>query len=545
MPEAQEPRPSQQPAMSMAGSAPSPQGEAQTPAQAQALGAQAIDPAVLAALFTDDGDSPADGEADAATGRMETLRLLARQFSFIIIPLLFAIITFFFAVLFFMARGPSSFPPIELLAIGLIALAMAILQGMMLYYSGSNSGLWFLSMLVGFVLFPPVLFFALAGAAASLIILVIMLVICGAIVWLCKALVQDGHVGIVYSFGKYQRTLPPGANFLPPWERLARVLDTRETQWTCKPQTVHMSSTEDLSLAGTIAYEIIPEEAHQVALHVNNWEQQLQDRFRASLQAIATEFKPEDFYPWQQGSAPRSPLPTNGTNASDDTNAGSPKAKTPTWSRMNTRLFQLMRDQVAPWGVQINWVTIHDVTPLPHISSMEGTKGTMGTAPANPPPSSRPGATRTAPVPPQRPQPAPAATPPPAPAVATAAATANSKQFEPIIKSYDAVRNGIITDPDTIRRIAGNFDAIARDPVVGQNFPFDAARAASNLYARAQHYEEQISVSAEFPYNDGMNDEYDDDDDDDEDGIVDDLSGQTRPDWLNQALPDDDLTAGG
>ncbi len=541
MPEPRKPRPT-----------PSPQG-------------QEIDPAILEAFLEAVNDPAPEEEAGVATSRMEALRLLARQFSFILIPLLFAIVTFLLTLLFFAIRHNS--PPAELLAMGLITLAVAILQGMMLYYSGANSGLWFICLLVGFVLFPPIPFFVPGGATASVITFIVMAIVCGSIIWFCKALVPDGSVGIVYSFGKYRRTLEPGAHFLPPWERMKHVVDTRETQWTCPVQTVHMSPTTDLSLAATVSYQVIPEEAHLAVLQVNKWEQQLQARFRTTLQAVATEFRPEDFYPWQQKSA----APAR-SQSGDEGGNSSTKGKAPVWSRLNTRLFQLIRDQVAPWGVEINWVSIHDVTPLP-AATQSAPKGTAGAASANASPSSRPGpAQATAPIPARQnsapakpsaqPQPAARTTAPAEPVVAPT----NNKKFDTLISLYNEVRAGRITDPETIRRFANSFDAIARNPVESQAFPFDAAQAARTLYARAQHYEEQISASAEFsPFNAERNDGYDEDEtestyvpdddaygdaydpyeDEDDDDIIGDLRGRPEPDSLDQPPPDDDLTAGG
>lgn len=546
MPEPRKPRPT-----------PSPQGQAQE-----------IDPAILEAFLEAVNDPAPDEEAGAATSRMEALRLLARQLSFILIPLLFAIVTFLLTLLFFAIRHNS--PPTELLAMGLITLAVAILQGMMLYYSGANSGLWFICLLVGFVLFPPIPFFVLGSVSASVITFVVMAIVCGGIIWFCKALVPDGSVGIVYSFGKYQRTLEPGAHFLPPWERMKHVVDTRETQWTCPVQTVHMSPTTDLSLAATVSYQVIPEEAHLAVLQVNKWEQQLQARFRTTLQAVATEFRPEDFYPWQQKSA----APAR-SQSGDESGNSSTKGKSPVWSRMNTRLFQLIRDQVAPWGVEINWVSIHDVTPLP-AATQPAPKGATGAAPTNPSSSSRPGPSQaTAPIssrqnsapagPSAQTQPTTRTTAPPAAPAAPVVAPTNNKKFDTLINLYNEVRTGRITDPETIRRFARAFDAIARNPAESQAFPFDAAHAARTLYARAQHYEEQISASAEFsPFNAQRNDEYDEDEtestyvpddeaygdaydpyDDEDDDIIGDLSGRPEPASLDQPPPDDDLTAGG
>jgi regulator of protease activity HflC (stomatin/prohibitin superfamily) len=493
-------------------------------------------------------------DADEDVTRLEIMRRVGRQFSFILIPFLFALVIFLLALVFLLGLKIHSayLPAAGLLSIGLIALAMAVLQSMMLYYSGSNNGLWFLSLLAGFILFPPVLFFALLGPGASLFTLIAMLIVCAGITKFSAHPVQEGHVGLVYSFGKYRRTVSPGLNFLPPWEQLAHVLDTRETQWICPQQTVPMSPQKDLSLAATIAYQIIPEDAHLAVLQVNDWENQLRERFRAILQTIALDFKPEDFFAWQQGSASR-PGP-NAQSAQPAQPGGPAKNDPPAWNRVNTRLFQLMRDQVASWGVQINWVRIHDVLPLPHVDHPEAVRvnanGPMRPGAAG---ASRPGAG----VPPTAPsskgqpfaprnaasaaKPPSAAAPPPSPAPAPPAAAAsanaaNKSKDDVLIKAYEAVRSGSITDPETIRRIAMHFDAVARDPVANHSFPFEAARAARNLYDRAKYYEDLISASAEYGYNE--NDNYND-------ANFEDYSGETEPNWIHRPPTDDNLTAGG
>jgi hypothetical protein len=56
--------------------------------------------------------------------------------------------------------------------------------------------------------------------------------------------------------------------------------------------------------------------------------------------------------------------------------------------------------------------------------------------------------------------------------------------------TYEAVRQGRITDPNTIRDAARRFEVIARDPEWSQKVDFDASRAASTLYQRAKMIEE-------------------------------------------------------
>lgn len=484
-----------------------------------------------------------DTDADEDVTGLEFIRRVSRQFSFIFIPLLFALVTFLLALLFLLGLKIHSayLPTVGLLSIGLIALAMGVLQGMMLYYSGSNNGLWFLSLLAGFILFPPVLFFALLGPGPSLFILIVMIIACGSVAKFSAHPVQEGHVGLVYSFGKYRRTISPGLNFLPPWEKLTHMLDTRETQWQCPAQTVPMSPQKDLSLAATIAYQIIPEDAHLTVLNVNGWEKQLKVRFRATLQTIALDFKQEDFFAWQQGPASRS-----GTSAQSAPpgQAGDPtRDDPPAWNRINTRLFQLMRDQVAPWGVQINWVRIHDVLPLPHVNHVEVAQVNMnaptrpaaaspsrpvaGVPLASPPSKAKPFAARNAAASARPVTPSPTPAPAPAPANAT-----NKSQDEGLIKLYEAVRSGAIKDPETIRSIAVSFDKVAHDPATNHSFPFEAARAARNLYDRAKYYEDLISASAEYGYNN--QDRY-------EDADFEDDSSETEPNWMHRPPGDDNL----
>lgn len=54
-----------------------------------------------------------------------------------------------------------------------------------------------------------------------------------------------------------------------------------------------------------------------------------------------------------------------------------------------------------------------------------------------------------------------------------------------LVESYKAVKDGKITDPETIRSIATNFRAIANDPKASRKVSFDAARAAQNLHKQA------------------------------------------------------------
>lgn len=511
---------------------PSSPTQVQTQVQGQDQGQQVPN---LDALFQQSQDeeqdqgTPFDADIDPDATPVEVMRKVSRHFSYLLVPFLFALVTFLLAFLFLVVLKDNRFlPPSGLWSIGLIVLALAVLQGMLLYYSGTNNGYWFLSLLLGFVIFPAALFFAIGGLAGCLIVLVVMSILCGVAAKFSMHQIQDGHVGLVYSFGKYRRTLSPGMNFLPPWEHISYTLDTRETQWTCSQQTVPMSPKDDLALAATIAYHIIPEDAHYAVQQVNGWETQLRERFRATVQSVALQFRPEDFYAWQQ----------NATALDAQT-----QPDPPAWNRMNSRLFQIMRDLVSAWGVQVKWVRIHDVTPLPHVDRAEAMRAHMNAAPVRPAVAggSRPGTPASqaavaargqarpqpAPAAPVRPASAASSSPAPiasaAPVAPAAASNASGKaKDEALLKAYEAVRNGSITDPETIRRIAGRFDAISHDSVANHSFPFDAQRAARNLYEQARYHEDRISASAEYGYSE--QDNYNDPE-------FDDFSGTTEANW--------------
>ena len=74
------------------------------------------------------------------------------------------------------------------------------------------------------------------------------------------------------------------------------------------------------------------------------------------------------------------------------------------------------------------------------------------------------------------------------------------------MKAYREVRNGKITDPSTIRHLAQQFEAVARDPEKNKHVSFDAQRAALNLYEEAENLFEEAQRS-ELPASTIYNDE--------------------------------------
>ena len=493
-------------------------------------------PAMMPEDFT--MDESLEPEPEPLLTRTEALRNFGQQISPVLVPLLFGGLTFLFILP--LARSGHFYLPAERLwPVALVLVALAVLQGMLLYYAGSNNVYWSLSIVGGFFLFLLVGCFAVFGPLPTIILFVVLLIVSVIAVRLYMHPVPEGSVDIVYSFGKYSRTLFPGLNFLLPWEWVDSHLHTRERQWTCPEQTVQVSRDEDVHIKATISYQLMPEDAYLAVTQVEKWEESLLDMFKACLQNVCNELTPDDFILWPGRShSSQSPnMILNNPVAEEEAH----------WERINAILFQRMRDRVALWGVVINWVSVRDITLTPHSHIPSDTDPALmsggrpaaertGTASAPPSPpqaqasSQRMGAGTAGRVetpPPQQSSP-PAApvtlkqsdTTPASPAVAPV----KSAKEEALKKAYEQIRSGKITSPETIRSIAARFQAIVNDPEANKNVSFDAAAAAKVLYNRAQLYEEQNKMAASYSEDDTP----------------------TQVDWSSYRHPkDDNYTAGG
>jgi hypothetical protein len=56
-----------------------------------------------------------------------------------------------------------------------------------------------------------------------------------------------------------------------------------------------------------------------------------------------------------------------------------------------------------------------------------------------------------------------------------------------MIETFNAVRDGQITDPDFILDLAARFQAVANNPEADAQFPYDAEKAAETLIKRARY----------------------------------------------------------
>jgi SPFH domain / Band 7 family len=443
------------------------------------------------------------------------LQRFARQFSPVLVPILYAIITFVFVVPLIL-RDKTYLTFTAIIPFTLLLIVLAAVQGTLMYYAGSNEGLWSLCIILGFCLFLLVGAFAVFGFLPSLILLVVLLVTGLILARRCVRTTPEGYADIVQSFGRYSRTLVPGLNILLPWEKVSHRLSILELPWSSPMQRVPISQSQDVQFIASIAYQLLPEDAHIVALNLSNWEESVQQRFLTIVQGVMNELSAEDFIAWQQSNRARKVPEIQPADAA-----------TMRWERINAMILQRVQESVAEWGVQINWVGIRDLSLVPHIMPVVEVETAPGPRHANAP-VSRGAPSLSAQAAQQKlftpsPTPAPAQQPQPVPATATSTSAAPAAiQVDVLTEAYDAVRSSRITDPETIRSIARRFEAVASNPEETQKFGYDAARAAQNLYRRAQLIEEQQRVIEPINYD-----------------------ADTQPDWPIRRPANNNLMTGG
>ncbi|MBV9230958.1 MAG: hypothetical protein JOZ18_16730 [Chloroflexi bacterium] len=445
--------------------------------------------------YEDDMESP----AHPANMRFEKLKQFGHYLTLILAPLLFGGLTSLF-VLPLVATGRASITPDGLWLIAFMIIAITVAQILAVFFAGTNNGLWALATVGGFFLFMLVGCFAIFGLLAGFILLIVLLIVAVLIARLYVHPVPEGTIDIAFAFGKFSRTLYPGFNILLPWEKEIKQLNVEEIQWTCPVQKVQLSRTEDVILRATVSYQLTPEDAHLAVTQIKNWEESLQEFFLSCIQNLATTFSPEDFITWPDGVR----TPPSITRVGNDITANRPR-----WEHINNHLFQQMRDKVALWGILIHWVTIRDVVLAPHTAAALDVDPTAPTDPikvkdaqfvASSAPNQQPIL--------QQPRPQPAAAgaapqKPQQPIIVQQTAQATAPKVLPdeqaLTKAYKAVQDGTITDPDTIRSIAANFQAVADDPKASQTVNFDAARAAQNLREQARQYEQEEMAELQPP----------------------------------------------
>jgi len=408
----------------------------------------------------------------------DSVKNVARHLSPLLIPLPFAAVIF--GLNLPLALQQTSFFPLMITAITLLALA--IFQGTLLYFAGSNDTLWLLYIALGYALLIIGGVLAALGFGPALLTLVGLLVIGAVLARRAMRITKEGYVDTVESFGKYSHTLHPGLNLVLPWEKISQRLTTQEIVWTCPVQRVPTSREQHVQLTATISYQLMPEDAH---LGGPNWESSLHAKFVGTVQSVVNELSPGDFVSWTQSIYARTPGESSSYN---------PAAAT-RWDRINTALHRRVQDQVASRGVQVNWVSIQDLTILPIALHDGGSTRVMRPESVPPRPS-----IELAPAPKSGEKLAPAPATPVAPVVPGVPRVPSSAGkplgIETLTDFYNAVRQNAITEPIMILDLAERFEELAKDPVQSKMIAFDAARAASTLRQRAQRLQQLSATRA-------------------------------------------------
>src|SRR5258708_12975728 len=141
---------------------------------------------------------PPQGEKPSFFSR-ERLGRFARQFSPVLVPLPFAALIFLFTLPVAL-RGQSNLP---LLPMGVLLVALVVMQGTLLYYAGSNDTLWTLYVIIGYVLFLLVGTLAIFGYIPSFVLLIILLIIGSIRAHPSLHPIPQGYINTLTSYRQY------------------------------------------------------------------------------------------------------------------------------------------------------------------------------------------------------------------------------------------------------------------------------------------------------------------------------------------------------
>ncbi len=405
------------------------------------------------------------------------------RFSFVLVPLLFAILIFFFTLL--IASHEHVFlPPLSL---AMLLLALGVIQGTLLYYinnsknQASKETYWNLTVIIGYALFLVFGTLAIFGFGASVLLLLLLLLVGVLVARRSIRQVPEGSIDIVKMFGKYVRTLQPGPHLIMPWEKIGDRLNTKETPWKSPSLGVKIAQDYEVQLVATIWYQLDSENAHIADLHVMNWETSLQEKFVSTLKNVFREVTPAEIKSWQQGTTAQ---PSGAINATGSTTGT-------TLEHITNSIATLVKQEVDNWGVKIRKVDIQDLTLIPNLAPRgnpivrQVSASQMGAGPAG---VQQEPVTINQAVDQQT-------TTPVQPPYASGYPLNSASQIEMLKGAFEAVRIGRLKDPQTIRDIAAQFEAHMYDP----NLDFYPLRAAEILYSRARLYEEQNNPKDRAP----------------------------------------------
>ncbi len=396
--------------------------------------------------------------------------------------------------------------------------AIGLLQAALLLYA-PNEAFWMVAVVGGLLVMISATFFVLFLPIFALILSILLLSLGGVALRERYFPVKEGTVAVMGLFGKYNRTLQPGFNLRIPGEKLLGVVETNSICHEARMPPILLVSGEQVTLSVAITYQVVPGEEYLAIRLTKDWQKPIQQQLRAVVADEVGALSLQDFR--QAGSPPASPgaLGEGDAEEGEDEQAASPL------EHINRHLLAIMRRKVADRGVAVLEIKVHlldsphllggpsaaaHLTPpvhhqppathptvaLPLLSPGEGqvVEGSLhrpgeDTAPTLPfaaPPGmvGHPGGPIHPAGPPVAPPPRAMGTPP---AGAPPQQPMTLLSAQALSETYDAVVRHRISDLATIQRIISQFEAVAADPELSQQVPFDAAAGARNLSNHLYH----------------------------------------------------------
>lgn len=371
------------------------------------------------------------------------------------------------------AGRASSIAPDTLLKLVVAYLLCAGVYGALLYLAASDV-LWLCVLVLGAAAYAVVTVGVLWGLGAAITATLLFAAVIAWYVYANMQVVPDGRVLVTGFAGGYARTLYPGRIVLAPFERTLATLETGERQFASPARSAEvpneLGEVHVARATASVAYSLIPSEAHHVLALGGQWERELHALIPGALRQALGEWGAHILM---------------GDEAPPD-------------KLLGKTLLRELREQVRPYGIHIIWVSVRDIWLVPEeeIPTLDVTAAGEGEAhgiaasgrSGGTPPPQAPAAPRYTDQPAQQAAMAPGraaavATTPPLPESTEAIAP------EVLSDAYEAVREGRINDPTTIRHIARAFLQVADDPSLNTAFPYDATAAARILLDRAQSVE--------------------------------------------------------
>lgn len=407
-----------------------------------------------------------------------------RHHSYWLIPLLLVAV---FSLLLLLTR------PQYVLGMAFIFAAIGVIQAAVLLYAPKEA-YWALGVIGGLLVFLIAAFFALFQPIFAVILSILLLCLAGLALRDHYFPVKEGTVAVMGLFGKYHRTLQPGLNLRFPGEKLLGVVETHKLRCEARLLPIALFSGEQVTLNVAMSYQVVTGEEHLAIRTTRDWQTLIKQQLQAVVQDVVSVLSLDDFRYPGAGYPPSGTYSASAADEFDDDQDASPL------ERLNERLTEAMREQVADRGVAVHAVrarllegphmlggaqppgapvpAAHPTTLLP--SMPQGAGQAAGSAPPGTASAGLPGQ----PLLPAQ-SPGPTVAPPPVggapPPTGGPPEPMTLRSAQALAEIYDAVLHQRITDLATIQRIVSQFEAVASDPELSQLVPFDAAAGAQNL----------------------------------------------------------------